>query len=130
MAQAAVPHLLEAEGNIVNIASNAGLMGQAYTVVYCMTKGAVIQLTRALAMEYIKTPLRVNAIAPGGIVTNLSTGFQIPPNVDFELMARYTGFRGMGEADDIAGLFAFIASDDGGNIHGAILSSDRGITTG
>ena len=72
LAQAAIPHLLETEGNIVNIASNAGLMGQAYTVAYCMTKGAVVQLTKALAMEYAKTPLRVNAIAPGGVDTSLS----------------------------------------------------------
>ncbi len=61
-AQAAIPHLLETDGNIVNVASNAGVMGQAYTVVYCMTKGAVVQLTRALAMEYAKTKIRVNAI--------------------------------------------------------------------
>lgn len=47
MCQAAVPHLLETGGNIVNLASNAGLMGQAYTVAYCMSKGAVIQLTLA-----------------------------------------------------------------------------------
>ena len=130
MAQAAVPHLLLTEGSIVNIASNAALMGQAYTVVYCMTKGAVVQLTRSLAMEYMKTPLGVNAIAPGGIETNLSANFQIPPDVDFDLMARYAGFRGMGQAEDIAALFAFLASDEAANIHGAILSSDRGVTAG
>jgi meso-butanediol dehydrogenase/(S,S)-butanediol dehydrogenase/diacetyl reductase len=130
LAQASIPHLLESGGNIVNIASNAGLMGQAYTVVYCMTKGAVIQLTRALAMEYIKTPLRVNAIAPGGVDTNLARGFQIPGDVDVELMARYTGLRRMARPDDVAGLFAFVASDEGGNIHGAILSTDAGLTAG
>jgi NAD(P)-dependent dehydrogenase (short-subunit alcohol dehydrogenase family) len=130
LAQAAIPHLLESGGNIVNIASNAGLMGQAYTVVYCMTKGAIIQFTRALAMEYIKTPLRVNAIAPGGVDTSLARGFQIPADVDFELMGRYTGLRPMARPDDVAGLFAFVASDDGGNIHGAVLSSDAGLTAG
>jgi NAD(P)-dependent dehydrogenase (short-subunit alcohol dehydrogenase family) len=95
-----------------------------------MSKGAVVQLTRALAMEYAKTPLRVNAIAPGAIMTNLTTGFHIPPDVDFDLIARYSGFRGFGEPDDIAALFAFVASDDARNVHGAILSSDRGLTTG
>jgi meso-butanediol dehydrogenase / (S,S)-butanediol dehydrogenase / diacetyl reductase len=130
MCQAAIPHLLETGGNIVNIASNAGLMGQAYTVVYCMTKGAVVQLTRSLAMEYVKTPLRVNALAPGGIETNLSANFQIPADVDFGLMARYTGFREMGHPDDVAALFAFVASDEGANIHGAVLSTDAGITAG
>lgn len=130
LAQAAIPHLLERKGNIVNIASNAGLMGQAYTVAYCMTKGAIVQLTRALAMEYAKTPLRVNAIAPGGVDTSLSRNFQIPEDVDFELMARYTGFRSMGSGDDIAAMFALVASDEGRSIHGAILSVDRGITAG
>jgi meso-butanediol dehydrogenase / (S,S)-butanediol dehydrogenase / diacetyl reductase len=130
LAQAAIPHLLETEGNIVNIASNAGLMGQAYTVAYCMTKGAIVQLTKALAMEYAKTPLRVNAIAPGGVDTSLSRNFQMPSDVDFELMARYTGFRAMGASDDIAAMFALVASDEGRSIHGAILSVDRGITAG
>jgi meso-butanediol dehydrogenase/(S,S)-butanediol dehydrogenase/diacetyl reductase len=130
LAQAAIPHLLERDGNIVNIASNAGLMGQAYTVAYCMSKGAIVQLTRALAMEYAKQPLRVNAIAPGGVDTALSRNFQMPADLDFELMARYTGFRAMGSGDDIAAMFALVASDEGRSIHGAILSVDRGITAG
>ncbi len=130
LAQAAIPHLLERNGNIVNIASNAGLMGQAYTVAYCMTKGAIVQFTRALAMEYAKAPLRVNAIAPGGVDTALSRNFEIPDGLDFELMGRYTGFRKMGSADDIAAMFALVASDEGRSIHGAILSVDRGITAG
>jgi NAD(P)-dependent dehydrogenase (short-subunit alcohol dehydrogenase family) len=129
-AQAAIPHILESRGNIVNIASNAGLMGQAYTVAYCMTKGAVVQLTKSLAMEYVKQPIRVNAIAPGGTETALSTNFQIPPDVDFDLMGRYTGFRAMGSPDDIAALFALVASDEGKSFHGAVLSCDNGITAG
>jgi meso-butanediol dehydrogenase/(S,S)-butanediol dehydrogenase/diacetyl reductase len=130
LCQAAIPHLLETDGNIVNIASNAGLMGQAYTVVYCMTKGAVVQLTRALAMELMKTKVRVNAIAPGGIETSLTTGYQMPADVDFDLIGRYMGMRGMGSPDDIAALFALVASEDGRNIHGAVLSSDSGMTAG
>jgi NAD(P)-dependent dehydrogenase (short-subunit alcohol dehydrogenase family) len=128
--QAAIPHLLATEGNIVNIASNAGLMGQAYTAAYCMTKGAVVQLTKSLAMEYLKTPLRVNAIAPGGTETGLTASYAMPPDVDFDLVMRYSGFRGMGTADDIASLFSLVASSEGSNIHGAVLSSDRGITAG
>jgi NAD(P)-dependent dehydrogenase (short-subunit alcohol dehydrogenase family) len=128
--QAAIPRLLETSGNIVNIASNAGLMGQAYTAAYCMTKGAVVQLTKSLAMEYVKTPLRVNAIAPGGIETGLTASYQMPADVDWDLVMRYSGFRGMGSADDIASLFSLVASDESANIHGAVLSSDRGITAG
>ena len=130
MAQAAVPHLLVTNGVIVNIASNAGLIGQAYTVAYCMTKGAVVQFTRALAMEYLKQPLRVVAIAPGGVDTGLVRGYAMPPDVDFDLVMRYTGARGMASPDDIANLFAFLASDEARNIHGTIVSSDGGMTAG
>ena len=130
MTQAAIPHLLEAAGNIVNIASNAGLMGQAYCVVYTMTKGAVVQMTRSLAMEFVKTPLRVNAIAPAGIQSGITANYQMPDDVDYKLVAPYIGHRGMGTPEDIAALFAFVASDEGVNIHGSILSSDRGITAG
>jgi NAD(P)-dependent dehydrogenase (short-subunit alcohol dehydrogenase family) len=129
-AQAAIPHLLQSQGNIVSIASNAGLMGQAYTVAYCMTKGAIVQMTKALAMEYVKEPIRINAIAPGGTNTALSQNFQIPSDVDFDLMARYTGFRQMGTPEEIASLFALVASDEGKSFHGAVLSCDNGITAG
>jgi NAD(P)-dependent dehydrogenase (short-subunit alcohol dehydrogenase family) len=130
LSQAAVPHLLATAGSIVNVASNAGLMGQAYTVVYCMAKGAVIQLTRALAMEYVKTDLRVNAIAPGGVDTPLARNFRIPDGVDVELMQPYMGFRGMSHAEEVADLFTYVASDRARSIHGAVLSIDNGLTTG
>lgn len=130
LAQAAIPHLLETGGNIVNVASNAGLMGQAYTVAYCMSKGAVVQLTRSLAWEFIKSPLRVNAIAPGGVETPLVSGFQVPSDVEFDLMGRYGTPRPMAQAEDVAALFCFVASDEARNIHGAVLSTDSGVTAG
>ncbi|MEU8139063.1 SDR family NAD(P)-dependent oxidoreductase [Streptodolium elevatio] len=130
LSQAAIPHLLEADGNIVNVASNAGLMGQAYTVAYCMSKGALVQMTRSLAWEFVKTPLRVNAIAPGGVETPLVSGYQMPPDVDFELMMRYTTPRPMAQAEDVAALLCFVASDEARNINGAVLSTDSGVTAG
>ncbi len=131
LAQAAIPHLLETRGNIVNIASNSGLMGGAYTVTYCMTKGAVVQLTRALAMEFMKRKIRINAIAPGSTDTNIMQGVEFPEDAEWDLIMRYsTPHRRTATPAQIAGLFAFVASDDGLNVHGAILSSDAGMTAG
>ena len=123
LSQAALPHVIAREGNIVNIASNAGLMGQAYTVPYCATKGA-------LAMEYVKHPIRINAIAPGGVDTPLVAGFEIQDDVDFDLMKPYMGFRPPSRPEQIAALFAHVASDEAGNIHGSIISADGGLTAG
>ena len=129
-AQAALPHLLETDGTIINIASNAGLMGQAYTVAYCATKGAVVNMTRALAMEYVKTGIRVNAIAPGGIDTPLVHNYSMPDDVDFTLVQPYVGMRGMADPADIAEVFTFLASDAARGMHGAIVSVDAGVTAG
>ena len=129
-AQAAIPHLLKVDGVLINIASNAGLMGQAYTVPYCATKGAVVNMTRALAMEYAKTGLRVNAIAPGAVQTPLVDNYQLPEEIDFSLMAGYIGLREMSRPEDIAAFFAFLASDEARQVHGAILSVDAGLTAG
>ena len=128
LSQAAVPHLIESAGNIVNIASNAGLMGQAYTIAYCATKGAVVNMTRAMAMEFIKTPLRVNAVAPGGVETALTSNYAMPDDVDYSLMANYMGLRGMAQPEQIAAVFAFVASDEAGAMTGAIVAVDNGLT--
>ena len=130
MSQAALPHLESTDGCIVNIASNAGLMGQAYTVPYCASKGAVVLMTKAMAMETMKTGIRVNAVAPGGVETNLATSFTFPEDPDMELMGRYWGFRGQAQADDIASAVAYLASDEAHRIHGAVLSIDAGLTSG
>jgi meso-butanediol dehydrogenase/(S,S)-butanediol dehydrogenase/diacetyl reductase len=131
LSQAAIPHLLQTRGNIVNIASNSGLMGGAYTVAYCMTKGAVVQLTKALAMEFMKRKIRINAIAPGSTDTNIMQGVEFPEDAEWDLIMRYsTPHRRPATPDQIAGLFAWVASDEGLNVHGAILSSDAGMTAG
>lgn len=130
MTQAAIPHLLETGGNIVNVASNAGLMGQAYTVAYCASKGAVVNMTRAIAMEYAKTDLRCNAGAPGGMVTPLSQNVSRPDDVDFDLIAPYLGFRGLAEPGTAASAIGWLASDEAARCNGTILAVDGGLTAG
>lgn len=69
LCRAALPHLLERGGNIVNVSSIAGVEGQAYSAGYCAAKHGLIGLTRALAVEYTADRLRVNAVCPGGMLT-------------------------------------------------------------
>ncbi len=128
MAQAVLPHLLEGGGNIVNIASNAGLMGQPYSAAYCASKGGVIQLTRALADEYIKRHVRVNAVAPGGIATPLQHKFRVPADADPKAIRKLMSPLGNAQPDEVAALIAFVASDEGRYMTGSIVSIDGGLT--
>jgi NAD(P)-dependent dehydrogenase (short-subunit alcohol dehydrogenase family) len=130
LSQAAIPHLLASEGNIVNVASNAGLMGQAYTAAYCASKGGLVQMTRALAMEYMKQPIRVNCVCPAGTDTNMNKRIDFPDDVDWKLIGRFSGQRGFAAAEDVAAAIAFIASGEAGTVHGSIFSVDNGMMAG
>ncbi len=126
LSRAALPHLLERGGNIVNVASVAGLQGQAYSVGYCAAKHGLVGLTRAMALEFTGTPLRINAVCPGGMVTPQVTNFAFPDGVDFELVMKSASPRGLMEPEDVAKTVAFLASDDASAIHGAVYSVDNG----
>lgn len=129
MAQAVLPYLLDGGGNIVNIASNAGLMGQPYSAAYCASKGGVIQLTRALADEYLRRKVRVNAIAPGGIDTPLQEAFhKLPEGANPKALTKLVTPLGNSTPEEIAALVAFVASDEGRYMTGSIVSIDGGLT--
>jgi NAD(P)-dependent dehydrogenase (short-subunit alcohol dehydrogenase family) len=128
--QAAIPQLLQADGSVVNVTSSAAFVGEAYAAVYCATKAGLTHMTKALAMEYVHKPIRFNAVAPGGMATNIGNTIKMPEGVDYALVKRYTGLRGLVEVDDVADMIAFLASDAGRGYHGACINIDRGVTAG
>jgi NAD(P)-dependent dehydrogenase (short-subunit alcohol dehydrogenase family) len=130
VAQAAIPYLLDGGGSIVNIASNAGLMGQPYSAAYCASKAGVVNLTRALADEYIKRGIRVNAIAPGGIETPLQHEFEkMPEGVSWKEFRKVISPLGNSQPEEIANIAIFVASDACRYMTGSIVSVDGGLTT-
>ena len=129
VSQAALPHLLDGGGCIINIASNAGLMGQPYSAAYCASKGGVVNLTRALADEYLKRKVRVNCIAPGGIETPLQNEFtKMPEGVTWKEFRKVMTPLGNSQPEEIANVAIFVASDACRYMTGSIVSIDGGLT--
>jgi NAD(P)-dependent dehydrogenase (short-subunit alcohol dehydrogenase family) len=127
--QAALPHLLDGGGSVVTIASNAGLMGQPYSAAYCSSKAGVVNLTKALAVEYIKRNVRVNCIAPGGIETPLQNAFmEMPEGVTYKDLRAIMTPMGNSTPDEIANIVAFVASDDCRYMTASVVSVDGGLT--
>ena len=126
LTKAALPHLRAAGGNIVNVSSIAGVEGEVYSAGYCAAKHGLVGLTRALAIEFTKDRLRVNAICPGGMPTAQTTEFQAPENADWDLIMRIASPRGFMDTADVAKTIAFLASDDAAAIHGAVYRVDNG----
>jgi meso-butanediol dehydrogenase/(S,S)-butanediol dehydrogenase/diacetyl reductase len=124
--RAAIPHLLERRGAIVNMASSAGLVGVAYSAAYCASKGGVVLLTRSLAVEYGKRGLRANCVCPGGVDTPLTRAFRPPENADRGLLRRMALLSTLGSPADVAGAVAYLASDEARYVNGAVLSIDGG----
>jgi NAD(P)-dependent dehydrogenase (short-subunit alcohol dehydrogenase family) len=129
MAKAVLPEMLEAkDGSIVNVASNAGLMGSPWSAAYCASKGGVVLFTKALAVEYADRGVRVNAVAPGGVDTPLMSNFSVPEGGNPKLLNRIMSRMGFSTPEQIAAAIAFIGSDESGYTTGAILSVDGGLT--
>lgn len=126
--RASLPHLLEAEGAIVNVTSCAAFQGQAYFAAYCATKAGLTNMTKALAMEYIKAPIRINAVAPGGMMTGLVGGMAALAECDRDLIGRIGSPRGLCEIEDVAETVAFLATPAARSYHGACINIDAGVT--
>ena len=122
----AIPHLLATRGNIVNIASTAGMRGHPWTAAYSASKGGVIALTCGIAIEYAKQGLRANAICPGSIETPITQAFQVPDGADAKLVRRMMPLTGFAGPEKIAGALAFLASEEGSHLTGETLRIDGG----
>jgi meso-butanediol dehydrogenase/(S,S)-butanediol dehydrogenase/diacetyl reductase len=126
MSQAALGALEATRGTIVNLASVAGLVGQPYTTAYCASKGGVVLLTKAMAIELWGRGIRVNCICPGGVATRFASGFDFS-TIDLDL-ARRT-FMKTGEvmtAEEVAAAVAYVASGEARSMTGAAISIDHG----
>jgi NAD(P)-dependent dehydrogenase (short-subunit alcohol dehydrogenase family) len=129
VSRACLPHLLVTLGCIVNISSSAGLFGQPYNAAYCASKGGISLMTRAMAVEFNKRGVRVNAVAPAGIDTPITKDFTFVEGTDMkDYMKMFPPTGEMAQPEEVANLVAFLASDEAGYISGAIVPIDMGVT--
>ena len=129
LCHATLPYLLDGGGVIVNVASSAGVFGQAYSASYSASKGGVISLTRSLAAEYNDMGVRVCCVAPGGIDTPLMRGFAPPADAGKRKIAKLMSPMGFATPDDIANAVVFLASPEASFMTGAIVPVDGGLTS-
>lgn len=120
----AIPHLLSGGGTIVNLASTAAHKGQPWAAAYAASKGGVLSLTRALAVEYAAAGLRVNSISPGAIDTPITAAFHLPEGADASLLKRVMPIGSFGTPEGIAAAIAYVASDEASHMNGADILID------
>lgn len=135
--QAVIPHL-GAGSSIVNIASDAGLVGNNGASIYCASKGGLVLLTKALALELAPRQIRVNAVCPGDVATPMIEfqaeryGGGDPDGYKAKLLSNYPQQAAARfiKPEEIARMVAFLCEPDGAPITGAALSIDFGVTAG
>ena len=126
LCRAALPHLIETRGSIVNAASTAALAGVPCGLAYSATKGGVLAMTRSIAVEYAKRGVRANCVCPGDIKTGMTDGVTFPESMDFELLPRIMSIGGAKGPEVVAGVIAMLASEDGIHITGEDVRIDGG----
>lgn len=125
--QATMPFLLERGGSVVNVASVAGLGGDAGMTGYNAAKGAVVNLTRSLAVEFAGRGVRVNAVAPS--LTSTDATADIPAGDVAEFLRRIPMGRAA-EPAEVADVIAFLAGPDARFVTGVVLPVDGGLRAG
>ncbi|MCL4808530.1 MAG: 3-oxoacyl-ACP reductase FabG [Thermoanaerobaculia bacterium] len=126
--RAVTPHMIAAGGGVVlNASSVVGLYGNFGQTNYVATKAGVIGMTKTWARELGKFGIRVNAVCPGFVATEI---LKAMPQKVLDGMVAHTPIGRMGEPDDIANAYVWLASDQATFVHGAVLSVDGGLVTG
>lgn len=125
--RAALPHLLETRGNIVNTSSVSGIGGDWGMSIYNASKGAITNLTRALALDHGGDGIRVNAVCPSLTRSELTTGMFDNDEVMAKFADRFPTGR-PAEPEEVADVIAFLASDDARFVNGVNLPVDGGLS--
>lgn len=132
LCRAAIPHLAAGGGGaIVNFGSIWGGVGSAGATAYCVSKGAVHQLTRAMALDHVEQGVRINAVAPGEVRTPMLSSQRAAPPSDADLQALADAtipMKRLAEPEEIAKVVVFLASDDASYMTGEIVHVDAGYT--
>jgi len=129
VARAALPHLVASGGSIVSTASISGMGGDSAMAAYNAAKGAVINLTRSMAVDYGHQGVRVNAVAPGPVATPLLRPI-LDGNAEVrDAYAERIPLGRVGDPDEIAAAILFLASDDASYVSGVTLPVDGGLTS-
>lgn len=125
----AIPIMLKnGSGTIVNISSIGGLNGSRAGVSYTASKHALIGLTKNIGFVYAQKGIRCNAIAPGGVNTNIGKGMNPNPFGYERAISGGANMPRMGEADEIAKTALFLASSDSSLVNGTVVTADAGWT--
>ncbi|GER70505.1 3-ketoacyl-ACP reductase [Weizmannia acidilactici] len=126
----ALPIFLEKRGGvIVNVASVGGLFGSRAGTAYTASKHAVVGLTKSVGFQYAPKGIRCNAIAPGGVETNIGTTMSEPNAFGMERAMAGIGLNPRtGKPEEIAKIALFLASDDSSFVNGTVITADAGWT--
>lgn len=125
VARAALPHLLERKGSIINTASEAGLRGGCGGPSYTASKHGVVGLTRSIAYMYREQGIRCNAICPGGVATNIVQGEMSEQGFN-RLSGVLMNAGEMAAPEEMASVAVFLASPAASRVNGAIMPVDSG----
>jgi dihydroanticapsin dehydrogenase len=130
--QAAIPHMLErGAGSIVNVSSVNGVVAEPYLTVYAASKGAVVMLSRGIALDYAKQRIRCNAICPGWVDTPINYAHaEMLGGLDkvYESIDSFQPIGRPGEPREIANVALFLASDESSFLTGSVVVADGGMT--